>query len=132
MPLKLRIFLHDLIGVLSEDYPQQLRELIRDARGITCLQKLDDETVVIKIRGQKITIVSKARKREINVRVSLSRECLFRILEGELTLDEAFHTDGLEVCGDPLTLLRTYRIWQRVISLGRTSPRFSFLTYQLR
>ena len=34
--------------------------------------------------------------------------------------------------GDPLTLLRCYAIWERVISLARTSPRFYFLTYKLR
>lgn len=132
MPLKLRGFIHALLDLLREDYPQQLHELISDGRGITCLQTLDKETIVIKIRRDKIKIVSKVRKKEINVRVSLSRKCLFRILEGELTLAEAFYTDELEVCGDPLTLLRTYQLWQRVISLSRTSPRFYFLTYKLR
>lgn len=132
MPLKLRSFIYALLDLLREDYPQQLHEFIRDARGVTCLQTLDNEKIVIKICMDRIKIVSKVRERDINVRVSLSRKCLFRILEGELTLDEAFYTDELEVRGDPLTLLKTYQLWQRIISLSRTSPRFYFLTYNLR
>jgi len=132
MPLKLRSFIYALLDLLREDYPLQLHELIRDARGITCLQTLDDETIIIKIRRGKIKIVRRVRKKEINIRVSLSRRCLFRILEGELTLEEAFYTDELKVCGDPLTLLRTYQLWQKIISLSRKSPRFYFLTYKLR
>ena len=62
----------------------------------------------------------------------MSKTCLFDVLEGRLTLAEAFETGGLKVFGTAQTLLRCYAIWERVISLARTSPRFYFLTYELR
>ncbi len=132
MALRLRQFLSQLLDLLKEDYPAQLNGIIRDAKGLTCLQVLDKEKAVLKVRNRRIQITGTARKKEINVRVYFSRDCLFDILEGRLTLEEAFYTGELKVFGDPLTLLRTYRIWERVISLGRTSPRFYFLTYRLR
>lgn len=132
MPLKLRKFLKNLIDILREDYPQQLHKIIEDAQGITYHQTLDDEKAIIKIQKQDIVITSKAPKKEIKVRVITSRDCLFNILEGKQTLKEAFYLGELDAIGDPLTLLRCYRIWERVISLGRTSPRFFFLTYKLR
>ncbi len=130
--MKLRHFLDELIEVMKEDYQQQLQEIIKDARGITCLQTLDSEKAVIQIDRRRIKISSKAPKKQINVKITLSRNCLFNILEGKLTLGEAFYTKELEVLGDPVTLLRCYRIWERIMSLTRTSARITFLTYRLR
>ncbi|HUI00173.1 MAG TPA: SCP2 sterol-binding domain-containing protein [Nitrososphaerales archaeon] len=132
MVLRLRKFLDELLDVLREDYPKQLSRLIKDANGLTYLQVLDKERAVITVRNRKIAIASKARKDEINVRVYISKSCLFDVLEGKLTLAEAFETGELRVFGSPQTLLRCYAIWERVISLARTSPRFYFLTYELR
>jgi putative sterol carrier protein len=132
MPLKLKRFLDELIEVMKEDHQKQLQEIVKDARGITCLQTLDNERAVIEINRSKIKIVSRAPKKQINVRITLSRNCLFYILEGKLTLEEAFYTKELEVLGDPITLLRCYRIWERIMNLARTSARLTFLTYRLR
>ncbi len=132
MPLKLKHFLDELIEVMKEDYQPQLQEIIEEARGITCLQTLDKERAVIQIDRRRIKISSKAPKKQINVRITLSRNCLFDILEGRLTLEQAFYTKDLEVLGDPVTLLRCYRIWERIMSLARTSARLTFLTYRLR
>ena len=132
MPLKLKPFLDDLLEVMREDYHQQLQEIIKDARGITCLQTLDNEKAVIQIDRRRIKISNKAPKTQINVRITLSRNCLFEILEGRITLEQAFYSKELEVLGDPVTLLRCYRIWERIMSLARTSARITFLTYRLR
>jgi len=131
MPLKLRRFLDDFIELMEEDYPQQLHEIIQESQGIVCLQSLDTEKVIIQIQKRRIRITNEARKK-INVRVNLSRNCLFKILEGELTLAEAFQTKEFDVIGDPSTLLRCHRMWMRIISMVRTSPRFYFLTYKLK
>jgi putative sterol carrier protein len=131
MPLKLRGFLTDFINLMKEDYPQQLKEIIQDSQGIVCLQSLDAENAIIQIQKRGIKIADKTRKK-INVQVTLSRDCLFKILEGELTLAEAFHTREFDVIGDPITLLRCHRMWMRIISFVRTSPRFYLLTYKLR
>jgi len=131
MPLKLRRFLGNFVELMKEDYPQQLHEIIEDSQGITCLQTLDSERAVIQIQKRRIRITNDAWKK-INVQVTLSRDCLFKILEGKLTLAEAFHTKEFDVIGDPLTLLRCHRMWMRIISLVRISPRFYFLTYKLR
>jgi len=132
MPLKLKQFLDDLLEVMQEDYQQQLQDIIKDARGITCLQTLDNERAVIQIDRRRIKISSKAPKKQINVHITLSRNCLFEILEGRITLEQAFYSKELEVLGDPVTLLRCYRIWERIMSLARTSARITFLTYRLR
>ena len=132
MPLKLKQFLDDLLEIMREDYQQQLQEIIKDARGITCLQTLDNERAVIQIDRRRIKISGKAPKKQINVRITLSRNCLFEILEGRITLEQAFYSKELEVLGDPVTLLRCYRIWERIMSLARTSARITFLTYRLR
>jgi putative sterol carrier protein len=131
MPLKLRRFLNSFIELMKEDYPQQLHEIIQDAQGIICLQTLDAEKAIIQIQKRRINIANQARKK-INIQVNLSRDCLFKILEGELTLAEAFHTNEFDVTGDPVTLLRCHRMWMRIISMVRNSPRFYFLTYDLR
>lgn len=132
MPLKLKYFLDELIEVMKEDHQSQLQEIIEEARGITCLQTLDNERAVIQIDRRRIKISSKAPKKQINVHITLSRNCLFEILEGRITLEQAFYTKELEVLGDPVTLLRCYRIWERIMSLARTSARITFLTYRLR
>jgi hypothetical protein len=132
LAIRLRRYLDDLLGLLREDYPRQLEEIIRDARGITCLQTLDRETAIIKVREKTIRVTGAARKSEINLRIHLSRECLFRILEGRQTLEEAINAGDLTVFGDPEVLLSFYKVWERVLSLARTSPRFYFLTYRLR
>lgn len=117
---------------MKEDFPQQLGGIAKDAQGITCLQTLDSERAVIQIRKGEIMITRGARKSEINARVILSRDCLFKIIEGKQTLAEAFYTKEFDVIGDPLILLRCYDMWIRIISIARTSPRFYFLTYKLR
>lgn len=132
MPLKLKKFLSDFVEIMKEDFPEPLRGIIKDARGITCLQTLDSEKAVIQIRKGEIIITKEAHKNEINVRVILSRDCLFKILDGKLTLAEAFYTKEFEVIGDPQILLRCYDMWIRIISIARTSPRFHFLIYKLR
>jgi putative sterol carrier protein len=133
MALKLRKFLDELLDVLKEDYPKQLSRLTQDANGLTYLQVLDKERAVITVRNRRITITGREKKKkETNVRVYISKSCLFDVLEGKLTLAEAFETGELKVFGSPQTLLRCYAIWERVISLARTSPRFYFLTYELR
>jgi hypothetical protein len=132
MALRLRRFLNELIDLMREDYPEQLKVIIRDANGITYFQRLDKETATIEIRNRRIKVTGRVKKSEINISVDMSRECLFKVLEGRLTLEEAINAGDLKVFGDPLTLLRCYRIWERVISLARTSPRFYFLTYKLR
>ena len=131
MPLKLRKFLKNFIELMKEDYPQQLHEIIQDSQGIVCLQTLNSEKAIIQIQKRGIKIANETRKK-INVQVNLSRECLFKILEGELTLAEAFHTKEFDVLGDPMTLLQCHRMWMRIISMVRNSPRFYFLTYELR
>jgi len=132
MALRLKTFLEEILGLLEEDFPKQLARLIDEADGVTYLQFLDKEKAVIIVRKSSIEIASKAKKKEINVRVHITRRCLFDVLEGKRTLAEALDSGDLTVFGDPLTLLRCYAIWERVISLARTSPRFYFLTYRLR
>jgi hypothetical protein len=132
MALRLKPFLEEILGLLKEDFPKQLERLIEEADGVTYLQFLDKEKAVIIVRKNRIEIASTAKKKEINVRVHITRGCLFDVLEGKRTLAEALDSGDLTVFGDPLTLLRCYAIWERVISLSRTSPRFYFLTYKLR
>ncbi len=132
MTLKLKKFLSDFIEIMKEDFPLQLRGIVKDARGITCLQTLDNEKAVIQTRKHEIIITNWASKNEINVSVVLSRDCLFKIIEGKMTLAEAFYTKEFDAIGDPLTLLRCYDMWMRIISIARTSPRFHFLISKLR
>lgn len=132
MALKLKKFLSIFVEIMKEDFPLQLRGIVKDARGITCLQTLDSEKAVIQTRKREIVIARGASKSEINVRVALSRDCLFKIIDGKLTLAEAFYTKEFDAIGDPRTLLRCYDMWMRIISVARTSPRFHFLIYKLR
>ncbi len=71
---------------MKEDFPLQLRGIVKDARGITCLQTLDSEKAVIQTRKREIIIAKGAPKSEINVRVALSRDCLFKIIDGKLRI----------------------------------------------
>jgi hypothetical protein len=130
--LELKPFLEQILGLLEEDFPQQLKKMTQQADGVTYLQTLDKERAFIIVKDGRIEIARKAKKRDINVRVHLSRKCLFDMLEGRRTLAEELMSGDLTVFGDPATLLRCYAIWERVISLARTSPRFYFLTYRLR
>jgi len=132
LALRLRPFLHLLLDLIEEDYPEQLQNIITEAKGITCLQMLDKDTAIIRISDKTIRVTATARKSEVNLRIYLSRDCLFRILEGKQTLEGALNSGDLEVFGEPPVLLSFYKVWERVLSLARTSPRFYFLTYQLR
>lgn len=132
MPLKLKRYLNELLLLLKEDHSPQLRRIVKEAKGITCLQTLDKEKAVIRVHHGKVSIEDKAKKEEINVCVWITRECLFKILEGKTTLKEAFDNGELKVTGAPLVLVRCYGIWETIISLSRKSPRFYFLTYQLQ
>jgi hypothetical protein len=132
LALRLKRFLEELLRVLREDYPEKLEELVKEGRGITCFEVLDAEKAVIKFRQKSIRIAASARKSEIDLRIYLSRDCLFRILEGRQTIEEAINGGELKVYGDPAAILSFYRVWERVLSIARTSPRFYFLTYRLR
>jgi hypothetical protein len=131
MALKLKPFLEDILDLLKEDFPKQLERMTEEADGVTYLQFLDKEKAVIIVRDSRIKITGTAKKKEINIRVHITRRCLFDLLEGKRTLAEALDAGDLTVFGDPLTILRCYAIWERVISLARSSPRFYFLTYRL-
>jgi hypothetical protein len=132
VPLKLKRFLTDLNAILEQDFPLQLQEIRRTAQGITCLQLLDNERAVIEVLPETIRIASRAPSKKINVKVVLSRDCLFKLLDGKLSLEEAFNRQEFEVYGEPELLLKCYRIWESVLSLSRNSPRFYFLVVQLR
>jgi hypothetical protein len=132
LPLRLRRFLNLLLDLIEEDYPEQLQNIITEAKGITCLQVLDKDTAIIRIRDKTIRVTGSAKKSEVNLRIYLGRDCLFRILEGKQTLEAALNSGDLKVFGEPRVMLSFYRVWERVLSLARTSPRFYFLTYQLR
>jgi hypothetical protein len=132
LALRLRRFLDELLDLIEEDYPEQLENIIRDAKGITCLQVLDRDVAIIRIREKTIRITASAKKSNVNLRIYLSRDCLFKILEGRQSLQEAMDIGELVVYGEPVALLSFYKVWERVLSLARTSPRFYFLTYRLR
>jgi hypothetical protein len=131
VPLKLKRFLEDLVEILEQDFPEQTKEIIEGAQGINCLQFLDKEKAVIQVLPDKISIVSTIRADEINIKVTLSRKCLSRLLDGESTMEEAFNAKEMEVFGEPATLLRCYRVWEKVLALSRVSPRFEFLLSDL-
>jgi hypothetical protein len=130
--MRLRPFLKELLSLLKEDHPDQLRRIVRESKGLVYLQVLDEEEAVIRVSDRGITIESKARKRELNVRVYIGRDRLFDVLEGRLTLEEAVRNGDLRVFGEPSMILRCYGMWERVISLARTSARLYFLTYRLQ
>lgn len=121
MALRLRRFLDLLLDLIEEDYPEQLQNIITEAKGITCQQVLDKDVAVIRIREKTIRVTASAKKSEVNLRIYLSRDCLFRILEGKQTLERALNSGDLRVFGEPRVLLSFYRVWERVLSLARTS-----------
>lgn len=130
MPLPLNSFLKELVDILRQDYPLQMQRIIHDAQGIICLQTLDKESAIIQIANGNIQITNKSAK-AINVSVYSSRQCLFQLLDGKLTLEEAFHSKEFEVFGEPALLLKCYKIWESILSISRTSPRFYFLLSKL-
>jgi hypothetical protein len=132
MQLTLELFLKELIALMKQDYPQHLRKMIMDAQSITWLQTLDDENTLIHVTSDEVIIGKKIKPKKIDVRITLSRKCLFDLLEGRITLDKALQSKKVEAFGEPATLLKCYKIFERILSLSRTSPRFYFLTYRLR
>ena len=129
--LKLKRFLEELVEILEQDFPEQTKEIIAAAQGINCLQFLDKEKAGIQVLPDKLSIVSTIRADEINIKVVLSRKCLSKLLDGESTMEEAFNAREMEVFGEPATILRCYRVWEKVLALSRVSPRFEFLLSDL-
>ncbi len=132
MRLKLEVFLRELIGIMKQDYPQHLQKMIMDTQGITWLQTLDNENAVIHVTTDDVVIEEKTTPKKIDVRIILSRNCLFDLLEGRITLDKALQSKKVEAFGEPATILTCYKIWEQILLLSRLSPRFYFLTYRLR
>ena len=106
--------------------------MITETQGITWLQTLDNENTLIRVTNDDIVIGEKTKPKKIDVKIILSRKSLFDLLEGRITLDKALQTNKVEAFGEPATILKCYKIWEQILSLSRTSPRFYFLTYKLR
>ena len=117
---------------MKQDYPQHLRRMIADTDGLVWLQTLDSEKTLIRVTADDVVIEGETIPKTIDVRVNLSRKCLFNLLEGRITLDKAFQANEIETFGEPATLLKCYRIFEQILLLSRLSPRFYFLTYRLR
>ncbi len=132
MQLTLELFLKELIALMKQDYPQHLQKMIMNTQGLTWHQTLDNENAIIQVTADDIVIDEKVKPKKIDVRVSLSRKCLFDLLEGRIPLDKALQTKKIEAFGEPATLLKCYRIFEQILLLSRMSPRFYFLTYRLR
>lgn len=132
MQLTLEQFLKELMSLMKQDYPQHLQRMITNTQGLTWLQTLDDENTIIHVTEDDVVIGEKVKPKKIDVRISLSRKCLFDLLEGRITLDKALQTKKVEAYGEPATLLKCYRIFEQILLLSRISPRFYFLTYKLR
>ena len=130
--LTLERFLKELIAIMKQDYPQDLQKMIMDTQGITWLQTLDNENTLIHVTTDDVVIGEKTKPKKIDVRIILSRKSLFDLLEGRITLDKALQSKKVEAFGEPATILKCYKIWEQILSLSRTSPRFYFLTYRLR
>jgi hypothetical protein len=131
MQLTLEQFLKELVALMKQDYPQHLRRMIADTKGLVWLQTLDDEKTLIRVTADDVVIGGETPKK-IDVRVNLSRKCLFDLLEGRVTLDKALQTNKVEAFGEPVRLLKCFRIFEQILLLSRLSPRFYFLTYRLR
>jgi len=132
MQLALELFLKELIALMKQDYPQHLQKMIMNTQGLTWLQTLDNENAIIHVNADDVIIGEKVKPKKIDARISLSRKCLFDLLEGRITLDKALQTKKVEAFGEPATLLKCYRIFEQILLLSRMSPRFYFLTYRLR
>ena len=132
MQLTLEQFLKELIAIMKQDYPQHLHRMIDSTEGLVWLQTLDEEKTLIRVTSDDVVIEGETIPKMIDVRVKLSRKCLFDLLEGRITLDKALQTNKIEVFGEPATLLKCYRIFEQILLLSRLSPRFYFLTYRLQ
>ena len=132
MKLTLEQFLNELIALMKQDYPQHLRRMVADTEGLVWLQTLDGEKTLIRVTADDVVIGCESTPKKVDVRVNLSRKCLFDLLEGRVTLDKALRTNKVEAFGEPATLLKCYRIFEQILLLSRLSPRFYFLTYRLR
>ena len=132
LQLTLEQFLNELVLLMKQDYPRQLQRMIADVGGVVWLQILDNETTLIQVTKNDIIIGGESSRKKVDVKISLSREFLFDLLEGRLSLDQALQTNKLGVVGEPAMLLKCYRIFEQILRLSRLSPRFYFLTYQLR
>lgn len=106
--------------------------MVSDTEGLVWLQTLDKEKTLIKVTVDDVVIGSETIPNKVDVRVNLSRKCLFDLLEGRITLDKALKANEVEAFGEPATLLKCYRIFEQILLLSRLSPRFYFLTYKLR
>jgi hypothetical protein len=132
MQLTLEQFLKELIALMKQDFPQHLQRMIDSTEGLVWLQILDEEKTLIRVTSNDVVIGCETIPKMIDVRVKLSRKCLFDLLEGRTTLDKALRTNKIEVFGEPATLLKCYRIFEQILLLSRLSPRFYFLTYRLQ
>jgi len=132
MHLTLEPFLQELIALMKQDHPQQIQKMIHETQGITWLQTLDREKTFIRVTTDDIIIGEKKRPRKVDIRIRLSRKILFDLLEGRITLDKAVQSRELEIFGDPVIILKCYKMWEQILLLSRISPRFYFLTYRLR
>jgi hypothetical protein len=93
---------------------------------------LDEEKTLIRVTSDDVVIEGETIPKTVDVRVKLSRKCLFDLLEGRITLDKSLQTNKIEAYGEPATLLKCYRIFEQILLLSRLSPRFYFLTYRLK
>ncbi len=132
MQLTLEQFLKELIALMKQDYPKHLQRMIDSTEGLVWLQTLDEEKTLIRVTSDDVVIEGETIPKTVDVRVKLSRKCLFDLLEGRITLDKALQTNQIEAYGEPATLLKCYRIFEQILLLSRLSPRFYFLTYRLK
>lgn len=132
MQLTLEQFLKELVALMKQDFPSHLRRMIADTEGLVWLQTLDVEKTLIRVTADDVVVGSETTPKKINVRINLSRKCLFDLLEGRITLEKALQTNEVEAFGEPATLLKCYRIFEQILLLSRLSPRFYFLTYRLQ
>jgi hypothetical protein len=132
MKLTLEQFLKELIALMKQDYPKHLQRMIEDTEGLVWLQTLDEEKTLIHVTNNDIIIGEETLPKAVDVRVNLSRKCLFDLLEGRITLHQALQANQVEAFGKPAILLKCYRIFEQILLLSRLSPRFYFLTYRMR
>jgi hypothetical protein len=132
LQLKLEEFLKELVALMKQDFPRHLQRMIENTEGLVWLQTLDGEKTLIRVTADDVVVGSEILPKTIDVRVNLSRKCLFDLLEGRITLDKALQSNDIMAFGEPATLLKCFRIFEQILLLSRLSPRFYFLTYRLR
>jgi hypothetical protein len=132
MELTLEQFLKELVELMKQDFPHHFRRMIEVTEGLVWLQTLDEEKTLIRVTADDVVIGCETVPKLIDVRINLSRKCLFDLLEGRITLDKALQENGVEAFGKPATLLKCYRVFEQILLLSRLSPRFYFLTYKLQ